>query len=123
MKYKPKFIDISPKIANLFESKDKLPVAVVGGITEAIIKTISLAFGLTIRVTCGNEKCNETFFYSHARKRPVVCSKCGGEILWSDIHLLKIKICPQCMQTYSVDENFCLFHTPAVKLEEKEVKI
>ena len=123
MKYKPKFIDIAPKIANLLGSEEKIPLAAAGGIIEGIIKTIGLAFGLTIRITCGNEKCNETFFYSYARKRPVVCSKCGGEILWDVIHLVKIKICPQCMQTYSIDENYCLFHTPAVKLEEKEVKI
>jgi len=67
--------------------------------------------------------CSGLIFLNKGEPRPLVCTNCGNAINWLGIVTRLIKVCPLCSKTYSVQQNFCPLHFPAVALVEKEVDL
>lgn len=101
MQYKPK------------KSRDKITdptISIVTGIGESLATVLT---GIEA-YHCGNENCNGII----TRKIggwPKRCSKCGEEIDWLEVAL--IKECPECNKRYfHKDDMYCIKHETRVEL-------
>ena len=67
---------------------------------------------------CGN--CNNSIKVEKEKIRSSFCAKCGTEIDWADIFTKIIKVCPNCNNEYSEENEFC--QQDGAKLSEKPVE-
>ncbi|HKU50540.1 MAG TPA: hypothetical protein VJP79_11355 [Nitrososphaera sp.] len=69
---------------------------------------------------CGN--CSKSIIWNKRDQRPVVCKHCGKDINWVGIFTKYVVFCPQCKKEYVEGDKFCLYHSPAQALAQKEVE-
>lgn len=116
-KYKP---TRTPVTDSLIRSKE-YGWAIISGILEVALVSNAASVGLEYWC-CGNPLCSTPILVRN-RTIPQVCPKCGGEIEWINIKTRIVKVCPECKRQGSVNDVYCIWHKPAIMLNDVEIPL